>query len=625
MNQLMMKSDLSNCFSIVLLKENWKRFWSIPVVAFLIYFVSAGYTLLSKINNERYNFYLVNTMLNNQNVGYLFIECALPVVLAVCLFSYMNKANSVNLVHSLPYTRRQLYISNFVSGVTMFAIPQILNVLMLIALKKPTYNSTYDGIILGEDIFTNTNIMNWFDNAFTISFFVLALCTFACAICGNGVIAVLTGCTLNVIVPVIVLCFEGYAEISYFGFDDGTLFDKILVNFHPAVKLTVEPSMAWLIAYLAIALLIVAAGDVAYAYRKLERCTDSFVYAWAKHIVGFLFVFIIATGFGMILFEGMGIVSYILGGIVGFLIGQMISRKTFKIFNLTGLKNFVIYAVIYAVILVCINIDITGFQKRVPAVSNIESVYMYSSELDDHRIQDYVDAATEDDICRITAFHKDITDNIDALKNNDYYYQYADESTSVSFTYRLKNGTELKRSYWINRDFVRNNKHFIDIKQNSSSFEIKKTIANIDYKNVDMSIVLWGVDILEDIGKVEILDNNYYEYGVPDILLSNDVDTEEKGSYWKVLPKESFFEAFSKDLLNSKSVDIVYGEVASLHYEWEEQGLTKEQAKAIADAYGCDYSETSEVLNNYVFFADICIYDNMTNSVNWLIEHLAKK
>ncbi|MDO5332212.1 MAG: hypothetical protein Q4E99_05980, partial [Bacillota bacterium] len=291
---------MERCFSKTLYKENLKRFWTIPVVAFLFYFVSGLFTLCMHYDREYYSYYEVHTMLSNQNFGFLVVECGIPVVIAIALFSYLNKANSVNLIHALPYTRRQLYISNLLSGITLSTIPQIITAILLVILRKPTEHSYIEQrLVLDYEVFTISNIAFWLLMAFTVSFFVLCVCTFACMLCGNGIIAFLTGCGLNLIVPVIVLCFEGYAENMYFGFDDGSFFDDVLMNFHPATKLVFNPTVINCLVFIAIGLIIAVLSYLLYGQRKLEKCTDGYVFELAKHFFGFMFVFVFTTGFGL--------------------------------------------------------------------------------------------------------------------------------------------------------------------------------------------------------------------------------------------------------------------------------------------------------------------------------------
>ena len=619
---------MSKCFSSTLYKENLKRFWTLSALG-LVFFYLSGILMLS-LSHVRYNYYDVENMLQNQNLGFVFIECALPVAIVAALFSYLNKANSVNLIHSLPYSRRELYITNYLSGITLFAIPEVLTALMLIAYKKPTY---YEQAIYGTegfdpstavDIFTIPNILYWLVIAFVVSLFVLSVCTIGAMVCGNGVISFLTGCAFNILVPAMILLCTGYAATWYFGFSEDNIFDNVLQNYHPAVCLSLgNATPVAILLFLAIAIVLAVLGYMLYNNRKLERCGDSYVFTWAKHLIGFLFVFICSIIVGLIFFEGMGLAGYILGGLIGFIIGQMISRKTFRIVNAEGLKNLVIYAVTMLVILGLIRIDITGYQKRIPKLENIESVQVGNQYIDTTGSWTTVIFDEKANIEEAIALHKDIVDN---KKELNVPQSDMESYTSVDFTYQLNNGKRMTRNYWIKADFVFNNEH---IKKLASSNEASERIVNITkLQSKDLNISFELIDKFMNLPDFYLYNSFEIVDEPKDLDKTNIIKTEDEeiiidsGDSFRLYGKEEFWNGYCEDLLNRQAGYVKDPrQIAYMYINFEKHFDSPKEAGHFASSLydGAGFHE--ETKGNYYFYLNLPIYADMENTTNWLEEN----
>ena len=55
----------------------------------------------------------------------------LPLVLSLCLFSYVFKKKSVDFINSMPLTRKTIFITNSIGGILLIVIMMLLNVLLL--------------------------------------------------------------------------------------------------------------------------------------------------------------------------------------------------------------------------------------------------------------------------------------------------------------------------------------------------------------------------------------------------------------------------------------------------------------------------------------------------------------
>ncbi len=442
--------------SSALLLENFRRFWSISAVGFLFYFMSGPYIMLYRSGRSAYSAgyygvtwpdtYFLGNLMDNQNFGFEAMHLVLPVVAAVCVFSYLNKTNSVGFVHALPLSKRTLFATNCLSGLGLSFVPYLINwVICMVCMAG------MGGGVLKEYA---VSAFVWLLSTLVIQCFVLSLAVLACMVSGNGVIALLTGFAFNFLPHALLLSALAYEENFLFGFVNDGIGDTVFYLSPWSCTIYDDGIGGWaLLIYFAVAAAVAVLADVLYHRRKLERAGDSYVFGWMQTIIGFLFVYFFTSVTGLMFFEGFGIMAYVLGFIIGFLVGQMISLKTLHIFNKKSLKNLVIFAVIMALIVSAFAVDIFGFEKRVPKAERVEKVeYMGMSP---QNVYSTMYFTSEDAIKNAVGLHQEIVDDLDAVKaelddeswsneyNNDHRYPFV----SVTIKYYLKNGGVMARSY----------------------------------------------------------------------------------------------------------------------------------------------------------------------------------
>ena len=118
-----MKSKASY-FSISkpLIIENLRRFWAIPALGFLVYFLSGIFPILMAYSHLNDMATYIESSLSNQQPFFMFAHLIFPIVAAVVLFRYLQGISSVSVMHSMPFTRAKLYNSGFLSGLILITI-----------------------------------------------------------------------------------------------------------------------------------------------------------------------------------------------------------------------------------------------------------------------------------------------------------------------------------------------------------------------------------------------------------------------------------------------------------------------------------------------------------------------
>ncbi len=222
---------------------------------------------------------------------------------------------------------------------------------------------------------------------------------------------------------------------------------------------------------------MVVAAVVLYHKRKLERATDSLTFTFLKPVLSYIIAFLGMTLLGFyfrVLGEGdfymyMGFAA---GTIIFFIIGQMIVQKTIRIFNLKGLRNFLIYSVIAVIFLVGLNVDATGFERRVPDPGKVESADFRSGFPSSfYEYLPYVDDRTglkdEANIRALTEFHRSILENRERFTSpsGNQYMSSVRMAYDTGFPFR------------INRNYT------IDYRFYAASPELKQIFESEEYKN----------------------------------------------------------------------------------------------------------------------------------------------
>lgn len=371
--------------SLPLIGENLRRLWSIPALAFLVYFLAGVFPILMSYRSiDRVASY-IEMSLNNLQPFFMAVHLLAPVLAATALFRYLQTAGSAAVMHSLPFTRSVLFNSNFLSGLLLAGGPVVLNGLLLLVIRKPAFRSF--GYPPGQgidpaavDVFSAGAIGNWILTSLLIIAVLFTVAVFAAVVTGNSAVQLMASYFFIFLIPLLYAVFHIYFQEYLYGFDmSGDWVD---------VGLSISPYTAVLnnggtfsgieIAfYIATILVMAILSAFLYRRRKLERAGDALTVAFLRPVLSYIIAFLGMTLLGFY-FKMLGdgplymYVGFAAGTLVFFLIGQMIVRKTVRIFDRYGMQHFLIYSVVAALFLVGLQVDATGFERRVPDPSRVE-------------------------------------------------------------------------------------------------------------------------------------------------------------------------------------------------------------------------------------------------------------
>ncbi len=506
-----MKSQKSYfSISLPLIRENLRRFWAIPAISFLIYFLSGIFPIIISYSKIDVVASYINMSLTNFQPFYMAAHLMIPILTVVVIFRYLQSASSATMMHSLPFSRYKLYNSNLISGLLMVITPILLNGLIMLAIAKPAYNSQgmdLSSLATAADTFTRGAILQWMWQSILIVLVVYAISVFAGLVTANPIMHFATALGFNFLIPSLYAVFVFYFGSYLYGFNTFGDWSTTCLSISPFLETFNlnnnggNFSTLHQLYYVMNALVLFVLSSFLYTKRKLEKAGESLAFEFMIPIICYLVAF-----FGMTLLgawfkalnqdsEFYTYAGYAAGAFIFFIIGRMIVMKTPRVFNMKGLKSFAIYSLIAVIFFVGLAYDMTGFEKRVPAVNKISTSSLENSFLqnssDKYNTGVYRDTAPNDlykmhaklksasNIEAMTALHKSILANrADFEANQDKLIQY-----NIGFEYSIGSLNTLERIYAVDYYFLRDSKELKTIYE-SAEFKNIYSLANLNYNKI---------------------------------------------------------------------------------------------------------------------------------------------
>lgn len=388
---------------------------------------------------------------------------------AMAVWSYLMSGRTVGLMHALPVTRTQAFFSHVLSALGALTAGNVL-IFLLTALCSAGF-SYVDWAALGTWLLL-TELMALF-------FFALGS---LCAMVTGWLLAVpvLYG-AMNVIALLLYAVISTMTQMFYFGYSNsdipefitwltpvGRIWDAVTnggaqpieVQFREPIgtqsyQRVQLPASAFstCIIYAAVGIALLALVWWLYKKRPSETAGDAMSFRWLRPIARWSIGLCGGLGLGLFLrytaFIDGGfaclLICQLVMGVICFFAAQMLLQKKFRIFNKRWWLETAAMVLVQAAVTVCVKLDITGYQTRVPDAGRVKAVSFSCAGA--HFSSEDTGAAEE-----IIALHRAIIDQYqetgmtidsDVTMESGAELQYR----WIYLTYTLKNGTKLERSY----------------------------------------------------------------------------------------------------------------------------------------------------------------------------------
>ena len=482
-----------------LIKENLRRYWAIPAISFLVYFLSGIFPILISYGELDTRYFFIGSMLQNHHPIFMMAHLFVPVITSVVVFRYLQTGASVTMLHSMPFTRAGLFNSSVLSGLILAVSPMLLTGVILLLISKPVIgfyaqNIPYlqVGLNEGANVFARADIANWMWESFIIILFIYMIATFAGILSGNSLMHIFAGFGFNFLVPALFGIFTLYCRQYLYGFALSNEWEAIVAGLSPYLLVFRNGGgfpIALQAIYIAVAFALFAVSMLLYYNRKFERTSDSFVFNFMIPVVSYLIAF-----FGMSLlgfyFDAIGnggnfhYVGLLSGAVIFLLIGRMIAKKTFRIFDKRTAQSLGLYLMIAAVFVFSFTLDLTGYEKRVPAESRINGVIIsnHISLSPGRELYPEIDTtlSSSENIALFREFHKSIIENHGDIAEASRYSYYA----WTNLHYDMKGIWDMSRLYSLDYEFLKDSKELARIFE-SDEYKSKNGLLNIDLSGLD--------------------------------------------------------------------------------------------------------------------------------------------
>ena len=478
------KTSFSKYFNATLLRRNLTRFWPLWGMASFAGSLFPLALLVQFLRDE--DFYLWNRPLDFTEMYYYAAAYAVPIVsllyailCAMLVWSYLYNSRSVGLLHTLPIRREGLFFTNFLSGMAMMLIPYVIvgALCVLVSVVGGCFDAKGLGVtilaVLGLSFFyfaTATAAAFITGNIFALPavYFLLhflavmldwLVCTFS-----QGFIFGLSGGYSGVVEwlsPTVYLenhlrVSGTYEEVFQRGELTGT-------GYYTDVLTAVELQNLWLIGVYALAgAALLAIAWLLYRRRRSESAGDVVAVGWMKPVFRCGVTGLAALLGGLLLYELFWrsfqegryyevlplLVCMLVAGAIGYYGASMLLAKSLRVFR-GSWRGLLLTAAGCALVCAVLHFDVLGVADRVPEVSRVEKMTLYTADNNYTFYPDEDEALME----RVRAVHQAITADRDYIVGvtgqEDWRSQPIIGDASFHVTYYLSSGLKVDRNYYL--------------------------------------------------------------------------------------------------------------------------------------------------------------------------------
>ncbi len=439
-------SFFNKAFSLHLLRRFWPL-WALWLVLLLVIGVGdpLGYSPESYMSYSLYVQELNRVILE---VGVALVYCAIAAgpLVAMAMLGYLYSPRACNMVCALPMRREETYFTAVLTGLAPLLAADVLVWLLLLALF---------GRVEGIDL---THIHLWLGLAVMGNVAFYGFACFCGVLTGNTVVLPLVYVALGCAAVVIENTTRDLLELLVYGYNsNGELFKWLspipcVLTDLGVYQLGAEGGVwavhgvSYLAGFTAAGIVLLLLGALILKKRHMETAGDIVAVPVLRPIfrvcmaVGMSLVF---TCFGSDAFFGNRpptaavFTLLILGAALGYFMAEMLIRKTLRVFD-HGWKQLALICLCLALPFVLAELDVTGYETRVPETAQIESA---AFGYDVKRIAEPESLAAFTDFHRALIAHK--AENEQARRR---------AYTTIPLTYTMKDGKTLTRLYRVPKD-----------------------------------------------------------------------------------------------------------------------------------------------------------------------------
>ena len=412
-------------FNMPLFGANLKRFWWIGALYFVA-FMSIGVLVL--VNDKQIEGFAA------MNAFSMFLAAIMPVI----FFSYLNSSGAVTCLHAFPIKRKAHYITHIKTMYILILVPAVISYLIGIGYCYATH------LLLRQKLLMSALAL-------------IPLITFAMSC---GVLGVM--CTGNSIAAIafsgIFIGLPFYSETMIRYFLELNIHGIYVDSPYVMSNFRIDSVNTYMLVLTVASIAVFFLSWLLYKHRHLEVNGDIISYNFLKPIfIAGVSIFSGLIGYFYLnsLTFSKNIALLLPFGIIGIVISYMLSKKAFTVKGIY--KPLIVYGIAVFAVFAVIHFDLTGFERRIPDIDDIESIELLcdtSKFFTFYEYPVYSESGTEyyfkneTSDNEFTFYDKEDFSNI--LKAHAKFIEKDSQgTTTLPIVYTLKNGKKLKRQYQV--------------------------------------------------------------------------------------------------------------------------------------------------------------------------------
>lgn len=368
---------LAPLFSKALFKQNLRRFWPLlAVYLFIVAIFAFTYAMqLSYFTNLNAQEFIRNIF--NASATLSLAIAFFAIATAVAVFSYIHNATATSMTNALPYKRRTVFISNYISGLFMLLIPLVILFLALI------------GIGVNYNVLDIMVLMKWLFIFSSYSFILYSLAVVLGMLTGSIIAHIAFFGIANFLLIGLEALINLYLGRFLYGFTGiNSLSNAMMEKATPIVHIasinyyngSLNTTMSLWLIYIFVGLLFTCLGLKLYQNRKMEHTGDVIAIRKLNPIFKYGVTFCSSLALGLMLTDMFNaghsffwtVILLLIAGAIGYFVAEMLLRKSYRVFGLY--KGLVVYALLLTLLSVSIYNDWYGYASRVPDISKVQVV-----------------------------------------------------------------------------------------------------------------------------------------------------------------------------------------------------------------------------------------------------------
>jgi len=457
-------------FNPAVYRKNLTRFAPLYLAYFALWLVALPLNILSFRTVPDYTSYdLLEEMLRNA------VKCGVPFCaiyacfVAMALYGWYYQTKSVNALAALPIRREAWFCTNLLTALTVSLVPHLLAALLGWAAAAS----------LGVAGFSA--MAQWFAIVSLLFVFFFALAALCASVVGQILALPVLYFLLNFTAVVVNFVVTAILSTFVYGMDGiGLALSPLSPAFHLLTNSYIAYASFWpdpataaagmegyeqmphferwgYMAGLAVAALVFCTlAYFLFKKRRMESAGDVIAVRPLRPVFKYCFAagcaLVLGTLVAFLFFEGdpngptVAVMLFCLlaGGLVGYFTAEILLQKTFRVFSRKAWAGYGVLAACLAALVLMMEFDVTGYERRVPAVADVASISVYGV---DHLQK----VESPELIADLTALHQSIVENKkeqEALMRRSYEPGVRNQAP-ILLRYIFKDGRTMERSYSI--------------------------------------------------------------------------------------------------------------------------------------------------------------------------------